>query len=53
MTRILLASLLVVFAAPPAMAHAYPRYVGHLGDGSGRAYHRAGLGGLHYLLLTD
>lgn len=53
MTRVLLASLLVVFAALPATAHAHPRYVGYLGDGSGRAYHRAGQGGLHYLLLTD
>ena len=53
MTRVLLAIALGVSAALPAAAHAYPRYVGYLGDGSGRAYHNAGQGGLHYLLLTD
>jgi hypothetical protein len=52
-TRALLATLVLVCAALPAAAHAYPRYVGYLGDGTGRAYHRAGQGGLHYLVLTD
>jgi hypothetical protein len=53
MTKFLLASALVLLAAVPATASAYPRYVGYLGDGTGRAYHNAGQGGLHYLLLTD
>ena len=47
--------LLIACAALPAAATAqtFPRYVGYLGDGSGRAYHNAGQGGLHYLVLTD
>lgn len=53
MTRALAATVLVVAAALPASAQALPRYVGYLGDGSGRAYHRAGQGGLHFLLFTD
>lgn len=53
MTRALLAGLLLMVAAMPATAHAYPRYVGYLGDGSGRAYHNAGQGGRHLLILTD
>jgi hypothetical protein len=53
MRTTLLASLVLACAALPVTAHAYPRYVGYLGDGSGRAYHNAGQGGLHYLLLTD
>ncbi len=53
MTKALLAFALVVSAALPMAAQAYPRYVGYLGDGSGRAYHNAGQGGLHYLLITD
>ena len=53
MTRALLFTALLVSAALPAAASAYPRYVGYLGDGAGRAYHNAGQGGLHYLLLTD
>ena len=53
MTKAPLVIALVLTMALPAAADAYPRYVGYLGDGSGRAYHRAGQGGLHYLLLTD
>jgi len=53
MTKAPLVIALVLTMALPAAAGAYPRYVGYLGDGSGRAYHRAGQGGLHYLLLTD
>jgi hypothetical protein len=45
------ALVLSIAAAAPAVAA--PRFVGYVGDGSGRAYKVAGQGGLHQLVLTD
>jgi len=46
-----LSVLVLLMAAGPASAA--KRYVGYMGDGSGRAYEVKGQGGLHQLLLTD